>query len=102
MGYLSYYMSMYTNSSFLVKFFFAVLAGVFHHLSMAHILHDASHFCYGSDPRIWEVLHIFGGTFTGLSMYVWLHRHCVGLIFTLMSVVLILTLEFTNVHQIDQ
>jgi len=74
---LSYYISMYTNYSFLVKYIFALAAGLFHHLSMVHIWHDVSHFCYSNYPLVWRYMGYFGEILTGHSMYVWTHRHTV-------------------------
>lgn len=74
----SYFISMYSNASFLVKFIFAITAGIFHHLSMVHLLHDASHFCYSRISWVWNWVGYFGDALTGHSMYVWIHRHVVG------------------------
>jgi len=74
---ISYYFSMYSNFNLLTKIFFSILAGIFHHLSMVHIWHDVSHFCYSSYPFVWRYMGYFGEFLTGHSMYIWTHRHTV-------------------------
>jgi acyl-lipid (8-3)-desaturase len=75
---LFYYLSMYTKLPFLYKFIFAVLGGTFHHLSMVHLFHDISHFCYSNNPLVWRYMGYLSDLFTGHSMYIWIHRHCIA------------------------
>jgi fatty acid desaturase/predicted heme/steroid binding protein len=75
---ISYYMSMYTHSSFVSKFVWAVASGVFHNLAMVHVLHDISHFAYGSSHVVWRVGSYIGDILSGHSMYIWAHRHIVA------------------------
>jgi fatty acid desaturase len=76
--FVSYYFSMYSNVSIWLKMFFALLAGVFHHLSMVHLLHDASHSSYSRNASVWKYFGIFGDFFSGHSTYIWMHRHVFG------------------------
>jgi fatty acid desaturase/predicted heme/steroid binding protein len=72
---MSYYISMFSTHHFLTRYLFAILAGLFHHLSMVHIWHDVSHYCYSNSPRVWRYMGWFGETLIGHSMYLWNHRH---------------------------
>jgi fatty acid desaturase len=73
---LCYYLSSYSfEMSFLKRIFFAFMAGVFHHLSMVHLWHDASHSSYTRNSSVWKYFGILGESLTGHSMYIWIHRH---------------------------
>lgn len=77
----SYYMSMYSSlvqNYVLVQFLFAVLSGLFHHLSMVHLWHDLGHASYGRNSNVWSYFGSFGEIMVGHSMEMWKHRHCVG------------------------
>jgi linoleoyl-CoA desaturase len=76
--FITYYLSMYSQISFLKKILFALLSGFFHHLSMVHLLHDASHSAYTRNPLVWRYFGYFGEILSGHSIYVWTHRHVFG------------------------
>eukprot|EP01080_Neovahlkampfia_damariscottae_P002028 gene2028-1535_t len=73
--FLSYYFSMYSSISLIYKALFAIFAGIFHHLSMVHLLHDASHSSYSHNSSLWYYFGLFGDVFSGHSTYIWTHRH---------------------------
>jgi len=76
---LCYYLSGYQpDLSFGARVFFAALAGLFHHLSMVHLWHDISHYCYGDSPAVWRWFGWVGSFLTGHSMEIWRHRHVLG------------------------
>eukprot|EP01087_Luapelamoeba_hula_P018760 TRINITY_DN60_c0_g1_i1.p1 TRINITY_DN60_c0_g1~~TRINITY_DN60_c0_g1_i1.p1 ORF type:complete len:491 (+),score=74.48 TRINITY_DN60_c0_g1_i1:163-1635(+) len=76
---LMYYLIGFVEGfSMLTRMLFAVMAGIFHHLSMVHLWHDMSHYSYGDSPSFWEYFPVFGGIFVGHSMDVWRHRHVLG------------------------
>jgi linoleoyl-CoA desaturase len=76
--FITYYLSMYSQISFMKKILFALLSGFFHHLSMVHLLHDASHSAYTRNPLVWRYFGYFGEILSGHSIYVWTHRHVFG------------------------
>lgn len=76
---LSYYFTMYASGlSFAMCALFAVLSGIFHHLSMVHLFHDLSHNAYSHSPTVWRVLGNMSDIITGHSCEVWRHRHVLG------------------------
>jgi len=73
------YLAMYCPGfSFPARMVFAVLIGFFHHLSMVHLWHDLSHYCYSDNPAVWSWFGWAGGFFTGHNMDIWRHRHVLG------------------------
>jgi len=74
-----YYLAGFVGGlSLWTRFVIAILAGIFHHLSMVHLWHDISHYSYGNWPAFWEWFPHFGCVLVGHSMDVWRHRHILG------------------------
>jgi len=74
----TYLSSYHPGLSFAARIVCAILVGVFHHLSMVHLWHDLSHFCYSDSPSVWSWFGWCGGFFTGHNMDIWRHRHVLG------------------------
>lgn len=73
---MCYYIGSYSNFSFPVCAIASLLGGIFHYLSMTHILHDISHNAYSfKNKGLWTTLGYLGEALVGHSMYMWIHRH---------------------------
>lgn len=73
---LGYLIGSYSNLPTPVCALASIFAGIFHYLSMTHVLHDISHNSYGfRNTGIWKTLGYFGEVMVGHSMYLWIHRH---------------------------
>lgn len=74
----SYLSAFHPGISFPGRIVCAILVGIFHHLSMVHLWHDLSHYCYSDSPSVWSWFGWAGTFFTGHSMDIWRHRHVLG------------------------
>nr|CAG4714242.1 unnamed protein product [Naegleria fowleri] len=54
------------------------LAGLFHHLTMVHILHDVGHGSFTNNARFWNWFGTFGSYILGQSFFCWTIRHNVA------------------------
>jgi len=56
----------------------ALVGGLFHHLSLVHVVHDLGHGSYTTNPTLWKWFGNFYTYIIGQSFYIWTIRHNVG------------------------
>ncbi|EFC50633.1 predicted protein [Naegleria gruberi] len=61
-----------------VAILLGLLAGLFHHLALVHVVHDLGHGSFTDFPTVWRLIGNFGSYVLGQSFYVWTIRHNVG------------------------
>ncbi|XP_068697352.1 uncharacterized protein [Montipora foliosa] len=77
------------SHSFVLSAVAAAIMGLFCAMLALHHLHDGSHFSVSRNPRVWRILGHICELFTGISYYVWMHKHILS------------HHPYTNIHAFD-
>jgi len=61
-----------------LRFFSAIVVGVFTHLYLTHIAHDVGHVSYSNNHGLWAKMSAFTDVISGHSLLMWVYRHNLG------------------------